>query len=733
MQITIQTSSAWKSGWTEASGVSNLNIEDAMGNQDMKSRTGPVGQLMVISLIAALISGFVIFGIFSGRENRLRTHALAHVTQLIEATSDNSLGSERRNGEHLRHMLSGYFGDKVLVILAIDSHNADRLTGQWLQSVNFDTASTFMQISKEPKATDLYVKVQWQSPFAMIDDSTAWGFTGGIPLLILFITFLVTETLRRSAISPMSRKIDELAVKIDESQNLQMFAHDIRKPFSALRATLELLHKKRTSDEVMTVATRLLPEMDALLLHVDGMISDVIKKETANTRVSITVDNMFEQSIKEVARKHPGATHKIDWQLRHSLKIDAEEKPLIRAIANLVCNAIEATSPGECIWISTKDQKLDGCMAVEITIGNTGTPIPDEVLKNLFQPFFTSGKIGGTGLGLAYVKKTVEQIGGVVAVSSTVESGTEFSLILPAAAALDKITAVLPTRVNGTELNDRESPASGIGNIQNLLQKISRCNPAPVRILVIEDETFYFDSIVASVTDEIRPFTSFIHAVSVTTAIIQLKEKKFDLVICDYDLGMGHENGLTVVEYLRATSSAAKIYMHTNKTLTGQDAQFAERHTSGFLSKPANGVALLHIISDSLKLRAESSTKDIRPVVAIIDDDCFIRELWNMQSEEIHACLYSSPEEFLNDIKINPARMETFDAIVIDYYFDESSTYRGDQLARKIRHQVRVPIIISSDISDLAPEVSLAFDGRIEKSCQSWAEISRISALRICL
>jgi two-component system heavy metal sensor histidine kinase CusS len=67
---------------------------------------------------------------------------------------------------------------------------------------------------------------------------------------------------------------------------------------------------------------------------------------------------------------------------------------------------------------------------VEIDVHNDGAPIPADALPRIFDPFFTTGK--GTGLGLALVKRIVEQHGGSIGVTSG-EDGTTFRIMLPAA------------------------------------------------------------------------------------------------------------------------------------------------------------------------------------------------------------------------------------------------------------------------------------------------------------
>jgi signal transduction histidine kinase len=82
---------------------------------------------------------------------------------------------------------------------------------------------------------------------------------------------------------------------------------------------------------------------------------------------------------------------------------------------------------------------------VIFSVRDTGEGIPEEYLANIFSRFVHAhGKPGGgTGLGLALVKRLVEAEGGQVAVSSVVGSGTVFTFTLPSASST--MSARVPT------------------------------------------------------------------------------------------------------------------------------------------------------------------------------------------------------------------------------------------------------------------------------------------------
>lgn len=106
-----------------------------------------------------------------------------------------------------------------------------------------------------------------------------------------------------------------------------------------------------------------------------------------------------------------------------ALFIDGDLFALGRVYRNLILNAIQATSPGGTITVSTAEQ--DG--RVRIAVADTGCGIPPDRLPKIFEDFVTT-KRRGLGLGLAIARKIVEQLDGTIAVSSEVGKGTTLLL-----------------------------------------------------------------------------------------------------------------------------------------------------------------------------------------------------------------------------------------------------------------------------------------------------------------
>ncbi len=96
------------------------------------------------------------------------------------------------------------------------------------------------------------------------------------------------------------------------------------------------------------------------------------------------------------------------------------------ALSHLVRNAIEATPPGGTITLITRREGELSRLAVQ----DTGRGMPPDVVEQIFTPFYTT-KIGGSGLGLVFVRQIVEEHRGTIAVQSQVGKGTTINIDLP--------------------------------------------------------------------------------------------------------------------------------------------------------------------------------------------------------------------------------------------------------------------------------------------------------------
>lgn len=207
-------------------------------------------------------------------------------------------------------------------------------------------------------------------------------------------------------------------------QLLSGVMHDLRTPLTVIRGYMQLMTasddpaERRDYAEIAREQFDIIAEMQSDLLAYARGETDLLVRR-------VYVDRFLERIGRHFQPELDGR--------RITLTVDSEktcayfdEARMARALGNLVQNAIEAMSEGG--KLTLRATRRGGELAIEVR--DTGHGIPEGIERTLFLPFVTRGKKTGTGLGLASVKKAIDEHGGRIEVSSS-RRGTCFTLLLP--------------------------------------------------------------------------------------------------------------------------------------------------------------------------------------------------------------------------------------------------------------------------------------------------------------
>jgi two-component system sensor histidine kinase HydH len=232
-------------------------------------------------------------------------------------------------------------------------------------------------------------------------------------------------------------------------------AHEVKNPLGAIKGAAQLLEEldgTPTADASSREFVGIILEEVNRLDRVVGSFLDYARPHAGNP-IPLDINAAVRRTVQILSSQHGG---QLDIRLELServsrVKIDPEQ--FRQVLINLVQNAIQAIDGRGRVTVSTGQRRVQSRAAwappqsdrsattrasrpddtefVEVSVRDTGPGISKKVLKNLFIPFFTT-KAQGTGLGLAISQSIVQNAGGTIDVQTHSETGTTFTIVLPA-------------------------------------------------------------------------------------------------------------------------------------------------------------------------------------------------------------------------------------------------------------------------------------------------------------
>ena len=208
-------------------------------------------------------------------------------------------------------------------------------------------------------------------------------------------------------------------------------AHEINNPLESVVNLLYLARRAATpqqADQYLDYAEREINRVSHIARQTLGFY-----RETAQlTRIPIgaVVDTLLQVYQGKLRSKGIQVSARVDPQL----EITARSGELNQILSNLITNALDACSTGGRLEIQASARDGNGEEGVEIAVVDNGAGIPEANLSRVLEPFFTTKKDVGTGLGLWVVKQIVEGSSGTLTIESstgTDDHGTTVKIYLP--------------------------------------------------------------------------------------------------------------------------------------------------------------------------------------------------------------------------------------------------------------------------------------------------------------
>ena len=243
----------------------------------------------------------------------------------------------------------------------------------------------------------------------------------------------------------------ELEARFRQAQKLESVgrlaagvAHDFNNLLTVIQGNASLLLEQQAVPEPLRACLEGIDEATVRASKLTRQLLLFSRKQRLEPRI-LDLNELTSNLTRMLARLL-GEDVKLEFSYETALPpVQADPGMIEQVIVNLVVNARDAMPGGGTLRIATAVIELAAGQTgmnpdaapgtfVQLSVTDTGSGIPPEILPHIFEPFFTTKEIGkGTGLGLATVYGIIKQHGGWVEVSSTPGLGAEFRIFLPAA------------------------------------------------------------------------------------------------------------------------------------------------------------------------------------------------------------------------------------------------------------------------------------------------------------
>ncbi len=429
------------------------------------------------------------------------------------------------------------------------------------------TSRTAIEITKSAQQTNFYIILFCVLASLLLASSS-----------FFIITYVQKNRAFRTALRNAKNEAETLAKA--KEMFLANMSHEIRTPMNAIAGfTNQVLQTQLTKKQ--TEQLQIVKKSSDHLLRIINDILDYSKIQSGKLGIE-SVGFKPNDLLKDAAHFMQALADEKNLKITISITKNVprvcigDPVRLRQIVLNLLGNAIKFTEKGKIAISASAIPQGSDKVALQVIVQDTGTGIPNEKLKTIFNEFeqadtSISRKYGGTGLGLTISRKLVEMQQGTIDISSQVSKGTKVSFIIP--------------YLVGTEADIKNQT---IENTEN-------GDLAGIKVLVADDE-HYNRLLIQTILEKwgISP-----HLVSNgEEALEAVKKNYFDLILMD--VRMPIMNGIEATKAIQQLpdkqKAATPILAITATTRKTEIEECKAAGMSHVISKPFNENDLYNLL-----------------------------------------------------------------------------------------------------------------------------------------
>ncbi|MDP9294742.1 MAG: ATP-binding protein, partial [Actinomycetota bacterium] len=412
----------------------------------------------------------------------------------------------------------------------------------------------------------------------------------------------------------VEEKVEQLAVSSKyKSEFFSNMSHELRTPLNSLLILARELqdNPEQNLTEAQVQYAGVIHSSGTDLLRLLNDILDLAKVESGTVALEISelplveLKDSLERDFRHVA-DHKGVAFSVELAPDLPTVIDTDPGRLRQVLKNLLSNAFKFTEHGEVTvrmtravggWSPANDTLGRAGAVTAFSIADTGIGITADMQQRIFDAFAqadgtTAREYGGTGLGLSISRELVRLLGGEIAVTSTPDQGSTFTVYLPS--ALDRDAgAAAPLAPEAPAPQPQPPP-----------ERPAAAGLAGMKALVVDDD---FRNIFALTALLERGQLEVISAESGEEGVAIL-ERTPDIDVVIVDIMMPVMDGYATIRAMRELPGGRDlpIVAVTANVAAGTRQRCIDAGASAYVSKPVEAAHLLLILGEWLPAAASA-------------------------------------------------------------------------------------------------------------------------------